>query len=60
MASNPSVLKRQRERERQERQKEKEAKRVQRKEERASRPPGDPGVDPDLIGMKLGPVPINE
>ena len=58
--SNPSVQKRQKERLRQERQKEKEAERKRRKEEKASRPPGEPGVDPDLVGIVPGPQPPME
>lgn len=58
MASNPSVLKRERERNRQEKQRQKEAKRQQRKTDKESRPPGSPDFDPDLVGFKLGVVPI--
>ncbi len=58
--SNPSVQKRQKERVRQERQKEKDAERKRRREEAANRPPGEPGVDPDLEGIVAGPQPIPE
>lgn len=60
MASNPSVNKRNRERDRQNYQREKDALRKQRREERAQRPPGDPGVDPDIAGIVPGPQPILE
>jgi hypothetical protein len=60
MASNPTLQKRQREKERQSRQREKEALRRQRREERAQRPPGEPGVDPDIAGIIPGPQPIPE
>ncbi len=55
--SNPSVNKRQKERNRQDKQREKEAKRAQRKREKADRGPTDPGVDPDIAGIVPGPQP---
>jgi len=55
--SNPSVNKRQKERNRQDKQREKEAKRAQRKRERAERGPAAPGVDPDIAGIVPGPQP---
>jgi hypothetical protein len=58
--SNPSVNKRQKERNRQDRQREKEAKRAQRKRERAERGPATPGVDPDIAGIVPGPQPPSE
>lgn len=53
--SNPSVNKRQKERQRQERQREKSAKREERKREKADRPSGSPGEDPDIAGIVPGP-----
>ena len=58
--ANPGVQKRQKERARQERQQEKSAERKRRKEEKANRPPGEPGVDPDLAGIVAGPQPPAE
>lgn len=60
MASNPSVNKRNRERDRQNHQRDKDALRKQRRDERAQRPPGEPGVDPDIAGIVPGPQPILE
>jgi hypothetical protein len=60
MAGNPTQLKRQRERDRQSYQREKEALRRQRRDERAQKPPGEPGVDPDIAGIVPGPQPIVE
>ena len=57
---NPSVNKRQKERERQEHQRDKAEKRKQRKEERTTRAPGDQGVDPDIAGIVPGPQPVAE
>jgi hypothetical protein len=56
--ANPSIQKRQKERERQDRQKAKEEKRRQRKEEKAARVPGDGGEDPDIAGIVPGPQPL--
>ena len=47
--SNPSVNKRQKEKNRQDRQREKDAKRKQRREERDNRPAGETGVDNGMI-----------
>ena len=58
--SNPSVNKRQKERNRQEKQQDKVAKREQRKREKAARPPPAPGEDPDIAGIIPGPQPIPE
>ena len=58
--SNPSVNKRQKERNRQDKQKEKEAKRMQRKQDKVVRGPGVDGEDPDLAGMVAGPQPLPE
>jgi hypothetical protein len=54
---NPSLQKRQKERERQERQREKAAKKKARKEEKASRDPAIDGEDPDIAGIVPGPQP---
>ncbi|MCL2777797.1 MAG: hypothetical protein FWD73_07315 [Polyangiaceae bacterium] len=53
--SNPSVNKRQKERQRQERQREKNAKREERKRDKASRPETESGEDPDIAGIVPGP-----
>jgi hypothetical protein len=53
--SNPSVNKRQKERQRQERQREKNAKREERKRDKASRPEAESGEDPDIAGIVPGP-----
>jgi hypothetical protein len=58
--SNPSVNKRQKEKNRQDRQREKDAKRRQRRDERANRPAGEAGVDPDIAGIVPGPQPPAE
>jgi hypothetical protein len=58
--SNPSVNKRQKEKNRQDKQREKDAKRKQRREERDNRPAGEPGVDPDIADIVPGPQPIPE
>jgi len=55
LMSNPSVNKRQKERQRQERQREKNAKREERKRDKADRPEGQPGEDPDIAGIVPGP-----
>lgn len=60
MASNPTQQKRQREKDRQSHQREKEAQRRQRRDEKAQRPPGEPGVDPDIAGIVPGPQPLPE
>ena len=57
--SNPSVNKRQKERDRAERKKEKEAERAQRRASKPERVSVD-GEDPDLAGMVPGPQPIVE
>ncbi|MSQ01166.1 MAG: hypothetical protein EXR71_04630 [Myxococcales bacterium] len=54
---NPSVQKREKERQRQDRQKEKTAKRAERKAGAPERVVVD-GVDPDLVGIVAGPQPI--
>lgn len=58
--SNPSVNKRQKERDRQEKQKDKQAKRQERAAEKASRPAGQEGEDPDIAGIVPGPQPRPE
>ena len=56
--SNPSVNKRQKERQRQERQREKVAKRQDRQKDKAARPEGPAGEDPDIAGIIPGPQPV--
>ncbi len=56
--SNPSLQKRQKERQRQDRQKEKEAKRLQRLKDKPARTVGVDGEDPDIAGIIPGPQPI--
>lgn len=58
--SRPSFMKREKERQRDERQKEKAQRRQERDREKANRPPGEPGVDPDLAGIIPGPQPVVE
>jgi len=53
--SNPSVNKRQKERQRQERQREKSAKREDRKRDKENQPKGPAGEDPDIAGIVPGP-----
>lgn len=53
--SNPSVNKRQKERQRQERQREKSVKREDRKREKENRPGSAGGEDPDIAGIVPGP-----
>lgn len=55
--SNPSINKKQKERQRQDKQREKEAKRQQRRAEKGQRPAGADGVDPDIAGIVPGPQP---
>ncbi len=58
--SNPSVNKRQKEKNRQDKQREKDAKRKQRREERDNRPAGETGIDPDIAHIVPGPQPLPE
>lgn len=58
--SNPSVNKRQKERQRQERQREKSLKREDRKREKATKPDSSTGEDPDIAGIVPGPQPPPE
>ena len=58
MANNPSVKKRQRVKERQDRRQEKAVVKQQRRDERATREPVEPGTDPDIAGIVPGPQPI--
>jgi hypothetical protein len=53
--SNPSVNKRQKERQRQERQREKSAKREDRKRDKENKPTAPGGEDPDIAGIVPGP-----
>jgi hypothetical protein len=53
--SNPSVNKRQKERQRQERQREKSAKREDRKRDKENKPTTAGGEDPDIAGIVPGP-----
>lgn len=55
--SNPSMMKRQKERARQEKQQNKRADKEARKREKADRPDGPPGEDPDIAGIIPGPQP---
>ena len=57
---NPSLQKRQKEREREERRREKEQKKRARRDEKAARVPGTPGEDPDIAGIVPGPQPPAE
>lgn len=58
--SNPSIQKRQKERDRQEHQRVKAEKRKQRREERGTRTPTAAGEDPDIAGIVPGPQPPAE
>lgn len=59
--SNPSINKRQKERQRQERQRDKAAKREERKRDKANQPNATtPGEDPDIAGIIPGPQPPQE
>ncbi len=55
--SNPSVNKRQKEKNRQEKQRDKLADRKRRRDDKAERPNGPPGVDPDIADIVPGPQP---
>ena len=55
-----SFAKRQKEKNRIEKRQEKQAKRVQRKEDRANRPPSEGQEDPDIAGIIPGPQPLPE
>jgi hypothetical protein len=55
--SNPSVNKRQKEKNRQDRQREKDAKRKQRRDERANLPPGESSLDRAIADIVPGPQP---
>ena len=54
---NPSINKRQKERDRQERQRAKAEERKLRREAKNSRAPSAPGEDPDIAGIVPGPQP---
>ncbi len=59
--SGSTFAKRQKEMAQMERAKERETRRVQRRQDKAERPPGDPdGEDPDIAGIVPGPQPIPE
>ncbi|MGC4064166.1 MAG: hypothetical protein QM784_05895 [Polyangiaceae bacterium] len=58
MATSPTIQKREREKAKRSRQIEKDALRKQRREARAERKPGEPGVDPDIAGIVPGPQPV--
>ena len=60
MAGNPSIKKRDKERQRQERNVEKAQKRKERNDERAKKGPAVEGEDPDLAGIVPGPQPVVE
>jgi hypothetical protein len=58
--SNPSIQKRQKERDRQEHQRAKAEKRKQRREDPPKRPESANGEDPDIAGIVPGPQPVPE
>ena len=58
MANNPSTKKRQREKDLQDRRQEKAILKKQRRDDRANKAPGEPGVDPDIAGIVPGPQPV--
>jgi hypothetical protein len=55
-----TFMKRQKARDRQERQRAKAEKRAQKRATGQARPVGEPGEDPDLIGIVPGPQPIRD
>jgi hypothetical protein len=55
--SNPSVNKRQKEKNRQDKQREKDAKRKQRRDDRANRPAGESSLDRAIADIVPGPQP---
>ena len=58
--SNPSVNKRQKEKNRQDKQREKDARRKQRRDERANRPEGESSLDRAIADIVPGPQPLAE
>ena len=60
MAGSPTFKKREKERARQEKQRAKEVKRQERRQDRANRPEGAPGEDPDIAGIVPGPQPESD
>ena len=52
-----TFAKRQKEKNRQDKRRDKDAKRDQRKHDRANRPAGETGEDPDIAGIVPGPQP---
>jgi hypothetical protein len=57
---NPSINKRQKERDRQERQRAKAEERKQRRDAKNSKAPNASGEDPDIAGIIPGPQPLPE
>ena len=57
MPGNPSLKKRQREMARKEQQADKAQRRAERKVQKDTRDPAEPGEDPDLAGIVPGPQP---
>ena len=55
--SNPSVNKRQKEKNRQDKQREKDANRVERRKDKGAKENATPGEDPDIAGIVPGPQP---
>jgi hypothetical protein len=55
-----TFAKRQKEKNRQDKRRDKDAKRDQRKHDRANKPAGGEGEDPDIAGIVPGPQPIQE
>ena len=60
MRSRPTMLKRQRERNRMEKQKQKKAMRLERSQRPVEKPDVETGEDPDIAGMVAGPQPLAE
>ena len=58
--SNPSINKRQKEKNRKDKQRDKEVERERRKVEKERKGPAAPGEDPDIAGIIPGPQPIPE
>jgi hypothetical protein len=57
---NPSINKRQKERDRQEHQRAKAERRKQRRDGKPDKPTNAPGEDPDIAGIVPGPQPLPE
>jgi len=58
--SKVSFQKRERERAQHQKQRDKDARRLEAKQRKANREPGDSHEDPDIAGMKPGPQPLPE